>query len=422
MMRKISGAFHHVIGSQLRSFERDAALILFSRILQNANGLLLSIIIIRKFGLAAAGSLTISTIGTVILATFLTFGLPYVFARSETKIGVGNSIGLFAAFVALLASLPICAILGFTFGNDTHEALVIATLSLAGAFFAQTTVANSLLVLQNRAADIIFSPVGNLIGLIIGYFAANDFLSFAAILTVCRFIGTAVIFGRLAYARFSISDLKSHFRQGAGFLTADTISLVADQISVMIASAMMTRTDLGTFGLCRQILTVGDTPAWSRLTVWYPALVRESSTTIPKLQREMLKMGVLCGLGLILFSIPLGLWIYHLPHFVLAASLLTLCVPIRYMIATCETSLRALGRIAVVNKLTVIRCLLVSLLPIGILANGLYGAIFAMIAQAVILGWLMKRSLNHCLEQETSRQPMESGTFVGDEGASKVPS
>lgn len=412
MIGKVSQSFYRFAQKKFCSFGKDASLILVSRMLQNVNGFLLSIAIIRKFGLAAAGSLTISTIGTVILATFLTFGLPYVFARTNAVIGARNSIGLVVALAGIVISLPLCAILGFAFGKDTHEALVIAVLSLGGAFFAQMTIANALLVLQDQAVDIIFAPLGNLLGLGVGYFLAKDFLAFAMIVAGFRFLGTGIIFARLSFSRFSFEEFKSHIRQGLGFLTADTVGLIADQVSVMIASALMSRADLGTFGLCRQMLTVGDTPAWSRLTAWYPRVVADPLGAAVALRGEMLRMGVLCGFALAALSVPLGLWIYHLPSFILAASLMVICVPLRYLVGTCEMSLRALGLIAVVNKLTIVRCLLVVFLPLGILTGGLYGAILGTLAQIAVLTCLTNSILNTHLEKKR-RTDMGSPTERG---------
>src|ERR1700759_1758626 len=96
-------AFAH---ARLRNFGWDAAVILFARMLQNANGFLLSVIIVRKFGLAAAGSLTIATIATVLLGTFCTFGLPYIFAREKADNTVRNTIGFLAWFAAIVISVP----------------------------------------------------------------------------------------------------------------------------------------------------------------------------------------------------------------------------------------------------------------------------------------------------------------------------
>lgn|GEM_PF-4450745 len=417
MILSVSKSLRRLMQSQLRAFGRDAGLIMFSRLLQNANGFLLSIAIIRKFGLAAAGSLTISTIGTVVLATFLTFGLPYVFARREASIGVRNAIGLVAALAALVASIPVCLALGLCFGKSSEEILAITLLSFGGAFFAQTLVANALLVLQDRAADIIFSPLGNLLGLAAGYFLTHDFATFAAIVAGCRFLGVFMIFARLPLCNVPFAELKTHFRQGLQFLTADTVGLIADQAAVMIASALMTRADLGIFGLCRQMLTVSDTPLWSRLTAWYPRVVADQVGATTQLRREMLKMGVLCGLGLAALAMPLGLWIYHLPAFLLAAPLMVACVPFRYVVATCEMSLRAFGSIGLVNKVTLLRCLLVVLLPGGIYLSGLYGAIAASLVQVVILAWVTGRLVSAHLSRRKAAMGAEDdrGTRVDDD-------
>jgi len=62
-------------------FGREASLVLLARVLQNANGFLLSVLIVRRFGLAAAGTLTIATIATVVIELFGTFGLTWTSAN-----------------------------------------------------------------------------------------------------------------------------------------------------------------------------------------------------------------------------------------------------------------------------------------------------------------------------------------------------
>jgi len=221
----------------------------------------------------------------------------------------------------------------------------------------------------------------------------------------------------LPMRRFSLVELKAHFRQGLRFLTADTVGLIADQGAVMIASALMTRADLGIFGLCRQMLTVSDTPLWSRLTAWYPRVVADQIGATTQLRREMLRMGVLCGLGLAALSLPLGLWIYHLPAFLPAACLMVASVPFRYVLATGEMSLRAFGCIGLVNKVTLLRCLLVALLPAGIYLSGLYGAILASLAQAVILAWVTSRLLTAQLAHRKAAAAQEAPAGAADGGA-----
>jgi O-antigen/teichoic acid export membrane protein len=393
MMRFVSRAASFA-EARARNFGWDAAVILFARMLQNANGFLLSVIIVRKFGLAAAGSLTIATIATVILGTLCTFGLPYIFAREEADNAIRNTVGLVAWFFAIVIAIPASLSLGFLTGHDLTEVIVIFLLSLAGPFFAQTNVANSLLVLQNRAQFIIFAPLGNLLGLIIGFLFSNTLIEFALVLTACRLTGTLTIFLCLPLAKIHWKAFITWLRQGMRFLTADVINLGADQASVMIASYLMTRPELGIFGLCRQMLTLSDTPGWSRLVTWYPKVYADPHNTLPVFTRQMVSLGIFCGACVAALSVPLGYWIYHLPHFAVLAPLMLCSVPFRYLVGIYDMGLRAIGAVKATNEVTLIRCVLVIVLyGLGIYLAGIYGAIAATIALGMISAWLTRMIL-----------------------------
>src|SRR5664279_6611246 len=131
----------------LQSYGRDAGLVLFGRVLQNINGFLLSVLIVRRFGLAAAGTLAVATIAAVIIALLGTFGLIYVFARSDAPTPVKNGLGFTAALLVVPLGLPFVVALGLVAGHNLEEAAVIAALSLGGCFFAQTNIANALQVI-----------------------------------------------------------------------------------------------------------------------------------------------------------------------------------------------------------------------------------------------------------------------------------
>lgn len=392
---------------RLRNFGGDAAIILFARILQNFNGFFLSIIIVRKFGLAAAGSMTIATIATVVLGTLCTFGLPYIFAREEADARVRNTVGLMAWFGAIFVSVPASIALGFATGQDLTEAIVIFLLSLAGPFFAQTNIANAILVLERKTRLIVYAPLGNLAGLVLGYFFASNLLDFALILTLFRLAGTLMIFLQLPLCKVSIKALIAWFRSGMRFLTADVINLGADQASVMIASYLMTRSELGIFGLCRQMLTLSDTPGWSRLVAWYPKVYADPRGTIPTFTRQMFTMGIVCGLAVAILCVPLGYWIYHLPPFAFFAPLLLCSVPFRYLVGIYDMSLRAIGAVKATNEITLLRCMLVVVFySAGILLSGIYGAIAATIVLAMISAWVTRIILRRNLPPEASNSDL----------------
>ncbi len=358
--------------------------------MQNANGFVLSVIIVKNFGLAAAGSLTIASIGTTVLATMCAFGLPFVFARLGTEARAQNSVGLLCSVAGVVVAVPPCLGLGLLFGKDPAEAAVVFLLSLGGAYFAVTSIASALLLVQNRGADVILSPLGNSIGLALGGLLADDLLTFAIILTVARFAGAFAAFARSRFGPASFATIVAHLRCGVDYLSVDTLNLGSYQASVMLTSVLLSREELGIFGLCRQIITVSDTPASSSTSVWYPRLCQHPQQSFPGFKRHMLQLGAYCALGLAVLSVPLGLWIYHSPVFALLAPLMVASVPFRYLVVAREALIRAIGQIRAMRELTIFRCALCVLLPLGVLAGGVLGAIITSVLQSIISFWFIR--------------------------------
>jgi O-antigen/teichoic acid export membrane protein len=373
-------------------FGREASLVLLARVLQNANGFLLSVLIVRRFGLTAAGTLTVATVATVVIALLGTFGLTYVFARTDAPIPVKNSLGITAALAIVPISLPFIILLGLAAGRSPEEAAVIVLLSLSGPFFAQANIANALQVLQGKASHSIIPPAANLIGLIAATAFGSSYLMFALLLAVFRFSGTLITFLCLPRAPIKLRLFATHVREGARFLTGDIINLGTDQLTVLLASYLMSRTDLGLFGLCRQMLTVSDTPGWSQMQAKYFKVVADPEETMPELRRLMLRLGLFCGATAAMLSIPLGLFVFHLPAFMFLAPLLLMSVPLRYLLSTYDLYLRAIGAVGRINGISLIRAALALLvIPGGAWLAGALGAVLGTIAHTAIAAWLTSR-------------------------------
>jgi len=390
---------------------RDAALVTGSRFMQNALGFALSIAVVHRFGLAGVGLLTIASVGVVIQASLLTFGLPYVLARSDASIGQRNALGATMAGVAQLVALPVGAALGVLYGHDAREAAVIALLSLGGPYFAQSSIAEALLVLQGKTGRIALSTLGGLLGLAVAYLVAEDFLVFATILAIGRFSGLACLFASLPCERFGAATLREHLRRGTRFLLPDMLGLLAEQASVAIVSMLTSRAELGVFGLCRQLLTVGDTPLWSRLVAWYPRLCAEPAAA-RTLERQMLARGLGFGAALAALAPALGTWVFHSPEVVRLGPLMMCCVPFRYVAGTAEMTLRAMSDVAAVHRVTLLRCALVALLPIGLWCGGLTGAVLAMILQIALVAVLARRMVAAASRRHTDGSSVYSAVGV----------
>jgi O-antigen/teichoic acid export membrane protein len=396
----------------LQSYGREAGLVLFGRVLQNINGFMLSVLIVRRFGLPAAGTLAVATVATVIIAIVGTFGLTYVFARRDEPTPVKNALGFTAALIIVPLSLPFIVALGLVAGHSLEEAAVIAVLSLGGCFFAQTNIANSLQVLQGRAEQSIIPPFANFVGLIAAGFFGSSYLLFASILAAFRFIGTLAAFLCLERARIGLSFFWSQVRAGAHFLTADILNLGSDQVTVLVASFLMSRTDLGVFGLCRQMLTVSDTPGWSQVQAKYPVIVSDPSGSVAELRRTMPRLGVICGAGVAALTVPLGLFVYHSPLFMILAPLLLASVPLRYLLTVYDVALRAVGAIMATNRVTLIRAALgLIMIPGGAWLGGATGAVVATIVHTAISVWLTRR-VNAMVERPLADLPVPGASLV----------
>jgi len=393
----------------------DATVVTAAKLLQNTLGFALSLAVLHKFGLAGVGLLTIASLAVVIQATLLAFGLPYVLAKSPLPISQRNMLGAIAGGLGLVISLPIGAALGLAFGSDPREALVIALLSLGGPYFAQSALADALLVLQGRARRAVISPLGGTAGLSAAYLFADDYVTFAALLAAGRFAGSATVLASLPLQWCGWSAFVGHLKHGLRYLGPDTMGLTADQLSVAIVAMLATRAELGVFGLCRQLLTAADTPMWSRLLIAYPGLCERPRNGLA-LQTRMLHRGAVIAAAVAVLSVGLGLWVYRLPDVARLAPLLMLSVPFRYVAGTGEFALRAIGAIAAVNWLTGARCALAPLLAAGLLLAGLTGAIVAIVLQSLVLAVLARSLLRWRLARLPAERPSAGvGSPIGVE-------
>ena len=375
----------------LARFGSDAGLALLARILQNANGFLLSVIIVRRFGMAAAGTMAIATVSSALVGLLGALGLPYVFARSKEPVPVLNGIGLAAAIVVVPLSLPFIGFLGSVWGRTWSECLVIVFLAMGGPFFAQVNILTSLQVLQGRTAHAIIPGAANLLGLVIGAWLGSTYLWFAILLTLFRFAGIAGAFLLLPKALSSVRTVLDHFREGAHFLTADALNLGADQAIVLATSWLMSRADLGLFGLCRQMLTVSDTPGWSKMQAEYPNVVRDPARNMPAVRRVMVLTGVACGAVMAALIVPMSLWMFRQPRLIPLVWLLMVSVPLRYLLSGYDMQLRAARCIRRSNLVSLARSVLgIVIVPPGAWAEGVLGAVLATIVQTT-LGVLINR-------------------------------
>jgi O-antigen/teichoic acid export membrane protein len=364
-------------------------LVLVARVLQNANGFLLSVLIVRHFGLSAAGTLTVATIPIVIIALLGTFGLTYTLARTSLPVPQRNTLGFVVSLIliplAFLALVPFAAAVG----HSPTEMVAIVMLGMGGPFFAQTNITGALQVLQARAHEAILLPVGNLAGLVVGVVLTHSLAAFALVLVLFRTAAMLLAFFRLPLAPLPLTTIFLHLRDGVRYVTSDAINLGSDQLTVLATSYLMDRKSLGVFGLCRQLLTASDTPGWSQMQVAYPAAVANPEETFPPLKRRMLQTGIALSALVSAGAVVLGLWVYHAPRLALLGPLLLASVPLRYLLGVYDMRLRALGAVKRANTVSLIRCgLALSIVPVGAWIGGDLGAVLGTILFTTMAAWI----------------------------------
>ena len=182
-------------------------------------------------------------------------------------------------------------------------------------------------MLLNKPGDAIIPPIGNLLGLIVAAWVSPGFVTFAAILAAFRFAAIGCAFLRLPCRRTSFRMLITHMADGARYLIADAINLGTDQAAMLILSFILSRAQLGLLGLCRQLITVSDTPGWSQIQAFYPGMVADPARNGPLLISRLRWIGIVSAASVALLTAPLGLWIYRAPGFLVLAPLLQVSTP-----------------------------------------------------------------------------------------------
>jgi O-antigen/teichoic acid export membrane protein len=333
-----------------------ALAIIFARVLQNANGFILTALVARLYGFDAVGTLVLATIPNTFVALFGTFGLQFRFAQIDATHAVRNSLGLIAA----IGSFPVIALLSVVFalavGHSDDEQFQLIVLAISSPFFAQANLTCALQVLQNKQTQSIIAPALNSIGLLVGAFFA-DFNHFCLCILVFRLLGIALPYALLPHDLSALRFAPRQLWAGMHYLVSDAVILVGENLVLLLTSHLLGRSELGVLGICRQLLTASDTPGWANLQSVYPKLVAEDEHYFHSLVRSMALMGAVLGLAVAVMAFPAGLLVFGLPDLWFYAAILMASVPARYVVVSIETYLKAKHAIGFANRLTAARAI-----------------------------------------------------------------
>ncbi len=387
----------------------EAGPLFWGRVILMGDAFLVSIFLIKKFGLAAVGTYTLANIAVTLLALFCGFGLNYSLPRESMTNPQRNTVTL--VWSGLLAPVSLLLIIAYAWvmAENRQEIWEISLFATAGFFAALTNVANTLFLLQKRIHLSLIFPVVHTAGLLVGIIFSRTVIQFALALMVFRALGSFIPFVLLNYSRVSLANILRCGIRGCGFLPSDMLVLFSEQSGPLILSQLLSRGDLGMFGLCRQALTAGDVPGWSFMQSKYPQLVETKLWSARETFRQNVKLSFLMSILILAGSCVLGFFIYHLPIFCHFMVLLVLVIPSRYNNCFYDQVIKSAGKNKLNSVLSGIKFLIaVPLFFILGKSLGVWGAVIGLAGLSVFSDILYRKSARS-LYPETGNLPPSLG-------------
>jgi O-antigen/teichoic acid export membrane protein len=323
----------------------DGAVLLLGRIILLANAFVISIFLLKKFGLAAVGTYAIANIAVVTLSMLCGLGLNYSLPRESLTNRQRNAIAL--VWSSLLAPISLTLIVAYAavMGQNRLEVWEIALFASGGFFAGLSNVTNTLFLMEQRVGLSLIFPVVHTVGLLIGMIYSQTLLNFALVLIVFRALGSFIPFSLLRYSRVAIPKIWNYGIRGSIYLPPDVLAMLSEQAGQVILGLLLSRGDFGIFGLCRQVLTAGDYPGWSFAQSIYPRLVRARLETVQGFLRQNTRLSFLVAVAVLAGSFVLGFFIYLLPRFSYLMIPLAMVIPFRYSNCFYDQVIKSVGEI-----------------------------------------------------------------------------
>jgi O-antigen/teichoic acid export membrane protein len=372
--------------------DREGAFLLLSRVLQMGNGFALSLVLIRKFGLAGVGTYTVAAVATAALSWLCSAGLPYSLPREPIRDHERNSVAVLWAVLLLPLAALVAVPFGWLMARRPSEWIEIALFACGGYFFGQINVLNTLLLLQRRIDRMLLVPVVTFAGIVLGFFLSRSMAQFAVILLAARAFGNLTVLAGMKYARVSFSSAVRYGLSGLKYSPMDMIAMLFEQAACLIAAGILPRMELGQYGLCQQLLGAADTPGWAIVQSHYPELVRTPLTISRSLRGRVFLLSFIMAALLSGGGAVLGRYVYKIPGFFAMTALLTLSIPWRYLSNFYDQALRAAGYIRAGTQLAATK-LVGGLLIFWMLVSafGLWGCILASVLISIALATLYRQ-------------------------------
>ncbi len=377
-------------------YPRGPALLLGGRVIQLANSLAVSVILVRRFGMSVVGVFAVGFIAMSVLSLVSSLGLNAYLPRLSLSRGQLATTALAAQLTAM--PLWIAAVLCYASiqAADRSEFQVIALVALIGVPVGLGNVGMMLSIMERRFSPGLLAPLIESGGVLAGGLIATNPLQYAFCLLAARFVAACVIWGGLRFEYTSPATIRSIVSTSVPYMAPDALAMLAEQIAPLLLAGLPPRAALGLFRICQQILTAADTPGWSYVQAHYPELVRESNDGIGDVARRVSLLGTTATIPCVAGSIVLAYFFFHAPAIAPMMAVLSAGLMWRYRNNLYDQALRATGRIAASITLASAKLVSGALLSYALVHEfGIWGAVVATlilsIASGVAYKWVYER-------------------------------
>jgi O-antigen/teichoic acid export membrane protein len=370
-----------------RMYEPGAALLLSGRVIQLLNSLLLSFVIVRKFGLETMGTFAVGFIGVAFLTALAPMGLP----SHLPHLRAAHSKLCYSALIIQLSTFPFFALLLYAYASleahNVSERVTIFVVTLGGLLIGSSNIGMMLSIMRRRFYPGLVGPLCESGGILVGAFVAKSSFGLAVFLLAARLASVVVIWCAFHFRWVSIRRVICIAQRGIGYAMPDVLALLSEQSAPLLLSGMVSRSELGQFRLCQQMLTAADTPGWTFVQSKYPDLVRGTSALRERIYAQTRDLGWAAVAICFLVSAFLAYYVYRIPTLLGMMSILSATLVWRYKNNYFEQRFRAMGQLGTTTILALMKLAASFVLFFFFIrAYGGWGAVVALGLLSVIAG------------------------------------
>jgi O-antigen/teichoic acid export membrane protein len=377
--------------------QRGSLLLLIGRGVQLANGLLLSIVLVRRFGLETVGAFAIGIAAVNILATVCALGMSAYLPRLKQS----HAQSCFAALLLFGAQLPLIvpllALYAYGQAEGAEDGQIIFVVALSGFFIGLQNLGMMLSIMIRRFHPGLIAPLCETAGLLVGWLVCESALALALMLLGARVVSVLIIWGGFRFEALPLRRVAGIGRDGVRWLAPDVLGLLAEQSTPLVLAAFVSRGELGVFRLCQQLLMAADSPCWTFVQSKYPQMVDSGAAVVATVHRQLRRMALWVAVALAAGAALLAYVFFHVPQVAPLMLILAAALRWRYMNYLFGQALRARGRVAAVTWLGAAKlAVALTLITTATWMAGVWGAVAALATTSLLSGlayeWVYRQS------------------------------